>query len=66
MATQVTKWQSKFGVLFDTEVEADYADRRQALIEFVERFYDEHDDVFDAAAAAEALLDTYSMTELPK
>lgn len=65
MAIQVIKFQSKRGGLFDTEVVADYADRKADLCAFIDAFYGD-DDRFDVDAAAEALLDTYSMTELPK
>lgn len=65
MATQVTKWQSKLGLLFDTEVEANYADRKADICEFLDKFHDDGDR-FDVDTAVEALLVTYNMAELPK
>ncbi len=64
MATKVEAWQAAEGKQFPTQAEAEYWDRLCALTASLREFQDY--DSFDSAAAAAWLLDTYSMTELPK
>lgn len=62
MPTQVTKWKSESGRLYDTQVEAEHADLINLIADVLHRGGTEGDGEFNFDAGAEALLKHFELT----